>query len=80
MITQYFITFVIPLVFSSLVAAFGWFAYEEIGAIAAGVTSFLLSATWSNFAVISARLNPNSTPSNNRRRVEAQISLTAKRA
>lgn len=80
MIAQYFITFVIPLVFSSLVAAFGWFAYEEIGALVAGVTSFVLSATWSHFAVMTTRADRKAKSSNNPRRAVAQVRLMTKRA
>lgn len=80
MIAQYFITFIIPLVFSSLVAAFGWFAYEEIGAVVAGVISFVLSATWSYFAVMTTRVSRKAKPSKYPRRAATQVRLVAKRA
>lgn len=80
MIAQYFITFVIPLVFSSLVAAFGWFAYEEIGAVISGVISFILSASWSHFAVMTTRVDREPKARKYPRRTATQVRLVTKRA
>ncbi len=80
MITQYFITFIIPLVFSSFVAAIGWFAYEEIGAVVAGITAFVISATWSHFAVITTDVRRSVKSKSDPRRAAAMTRLIAKRA
>jgi hypothetical protein len=79
MITQYFITLVIPLVFSSFIAAFGWFAYEEMGAVVSGVLTFLITATWSNFAVISAQSHRRVKSLKNTRRATAHLKFAQKK-
>jgi len=50
MIVEYFIKIVIPIVFSAVIAAFGWFAYEIQGAVIAGVLSLVVSAVWTSYS------------------------------
>lgn len=52
MIAQYFIKVVIPLVFSTLLAGFGWFAHEEIGSVVAGISGLVVSAIWTCYSWI----------------------------
>jgi hypothetical protein len=54
MLIKYFIKIVIPLVFASLVAAFGWFANETTGAVIAGISGLALSASWTCYSWMTA--------------------------
>lgn len=50
MLAHYFIKVVIPTVFATFVAAFGWFAFEYQGAVLGGVSAFVLAIVWSFYS------------------------------
>jgi hypothetical protein len=54
MLIKYFIKIVIPLVFASLVAAFGWFANETTGAVIAGISGLVISVSWTCYSWMTA--------------------------
>lgn len=50
MVVEYFIKIVIPVVFASLAAMFGWFAGEKVGAMVAGGVALAAAIGWTSYS------------------------------
>lgn len=72
MVIKYFIKIAIPLVFASLAAAFGWFAYETTGAVIAGISGLALSVSWTCYSWMTASKDLAVSKSPSRRRNAVQ--------
>ncbi|WP_334107581.1 hypothetical protein [Methylobacillus sp.] len=73
MIVEYFIKIVIPVVFASFAAMFGWFAGEKVGAMVAGGVALAAAISWTSYSwTLSMRQSRISERLAQRKRVRAK--------
>lgn len=76
MVVEYFIKIVIPVVFASVAAMFGWFAAEKVGAMVAGGVALASALGWTSYSwTLSMRQSRITERLAQRKRVRARKTL-----